>query len=134
METLQGQIGKIRFSTSVSGSESTSTEQIATFEISGRTVEFRSKDSIIVEDGDNCFVAGLVENGLFKALALNNKTKRIYSSNNSKSLKVFGSIFTFVGIITIPVLVGIVFTYVGLKIIRQSKLVNKAHELMIKNS
>tara|TARA_R110001592_G_scaffold304291_1_gene576754 strand:- start:1586 stop:1990 length:405 start_codon:yes stop_codon:yes gene_type:complete len=134
MEKLEGQVGKIRFSTSVTGSESTSTEQIAIFEISGKTVEFRSKESVIVENEDICVVAGAIENGLFKALALNNKTKGIYSVNNSKFLKVFGSIFTIIGIVTIPVLIGIIFTYVGLKIIRQSKLVNQAHEIVLKNS
>lgn len=134
MEKFEGQISKIRFSTSVSGSESTSTEQIAIFEISGKAVEFRSKESVIVEDGDICVVAGEVENGLFKALALNNKKKGIYSVNNSKFLKVFGSIFTIIGIVTIPVLVGIFFTYFGLKIIRQSRLVNQAHEMVLQNS
>jgi hypothetical protein len=134
MEKLEGQVGKIRFSTSVSGSESTSTEQIAIFEISGRTVEFRAKESIILEDSDICVVAGDVKNGLFIALALNNKTKSIYSVNNSKSIKVFGSIFTVIGIVTIPLLIGLFFTYMGLKFVRHSKLINQAHEMVLKDS
>lgn len=134
MDKLEGQVSKIRFSTNVTGGESTRTEQIAIFEINGRSVEFRSRESIIVEDGDNCVVAGLIENGLFKALALNNKTKSIYSVDNSKFIKVFGYIFTIIGIVTIPVLVGIGFTYFGLKIIRHSKLVSRAHGMVLKDS
>ena len=134
MGKLEGKVSRVRFSTGVSGGEAASAEQIAIFEINGCSVEFRSKESIIVDDGDNCIVAGLIENGLFKALALNNKTKGIYSVNNSKFLRIFGSIFTIVGIITIPVLVGMVFIYIGLKIIQQSNLVNEAHKMVLQNS
>lgn len=131
MEKLEGPISKIRFSTSVSGGEATNTEQIAIFEISGKSVEFRSNESVIVEDGDICVVAGEVVNGLFKALALNNKTKRIYSTNNSNYIKFFGSLCTVIGIVTIPFLVGIVFTYLGIQTIRKGKLVNQAHKMVL---
>lgn len=133
MELIKGSASKIRFSTNVSGGESTSTEQIAIFEISGQSVEFRSQQSIIIEEGDDCTVAGIIKNGLFNALALNNKTKGVYSVNNSMQLKIFGSIFTAIGIVTIPVLIGIVFTYAGVKIIRSANKINAAHEMILED-
>ncbi|MCO7226170.1 hypothetical protein [Pleionea sp. CnH1-48] len=135
MEKLEGQVSKIRFSTDVSGSENgTSTAQIAVFELDGRSIEFRSKDSIILEDGDTCVIAGITENGLFKALSFKNKTKNIVSHSEAKVLKAFGWLFTLVGIATIPVLVGIVFTFFGIKMLKQSKLVKQAHEMILLES
>ena len=134
MVRLEGKVSKVRFSTSVSGVDVTNTEQIAIFEISGKTVEFRSGESVIMEDGDRCVVAGELENGLFKALALNNCTKGIYSKNNAKGVQILGTIFTIVGIITIPVLIGIAFTYAGLKAIRKAKLIKDAHKIVMLNS
>ena len=130
MEVKDGVISNVRFSTNVSGSDVTSTEQVATFEIGDLPVELRSKTSLILENGNSVVVAGQSENGLFKALAYKNLSKNVTSVCPSAGLKIFGTIFTVVGVITIPVLVGIIFTYVGIQTVKRASLYESAHAIV----
>lgn len=75
MQTLQGIVNKIRFSTEISGNkETTLTNHIAIFEIENMPIELKLPDSIILENGNEALVAGDIKKGVFKATAYKNLT------------------------------------------------------------
>jgi len=134
MESLQGIVEKIRFSTEVSGGENnTSTSHVAVFEINKKPIELKLPDSIIIENGDEVLLAGEIKKGLFKALAYKNLTNNVSGKGPVFLYMLLGVIFTIVGLATIVVGVGLIFTPAGLYMIWYSRQLSKAYEIVSQN-
>lgn len=123
MDILLGTVADVRFSTEVSGTDnSTSTKQIAIFQLGDRPVELKLPNSAIINNGDNIVVAGNTKDGIFKALAYKNVKTLVKGKNNIILHYIRGGFFTIIGaifsvaIIGIPfVIIGIYDIYIGLK-------------------
>jgi len=134
MESLQGIVEKIRFSTEVSGGENnTSTSHVAVFEINKKPIELKLPDSIIIENGDEVLLAGEIKKGLFKALAYKNLTNNVSGKGPVFLYMLLGVIFNIVGLATIVVGVGLIFTPAGLYMIWYSRQLSKAYEIVSQN-
>lgn len=130
MQKIDGIASKVRFSTKVSGGEnSTSTTQIAIFEIDKQPVELELPDSIMISDGDIISVTGRTKNGLFKALAYKNQTNLVSGKGPVTLYMFLGVIFTVIGIITIPFFIGLIFAPTGIFMCYKSRQYSKAYRI-----
>lgn len=145
MEKLQGVVNKLRFSTHVSGGgDHTSTDQIAIFEIDRRPVELSLPFSIIIDNGDEVRLAGVIRKGVFNAMAYRN-----LANNASGKGRVFinillGTIFTIVGLpLAIAVIfsgislggimvsaVGTLFSFIGINVFRAGLQYSSAYKIV----
>ena len=152
MEKMKGTISKVRFSSELSGGEnSISTSQIAIFKLDKKPVELKLPVSIVIEDGDNIFVAGKTKNGLFRALAYKNLSNGVSGKGPVVLNLIMGIIFTVVGIGTGAIAffdielirgllwalkllffssIGLIFTLIGLYMIHYSRQLSKAYEIV----
>ena len=131
MEKLRGVVNKVRFSTEVSGGENnTSTSHVAIFEIDKRPVELKLPRSIILDNGDEVLLAGKVKKGLFKALAYKNLTNNVSGKGAVILHMLLGVIFTIVGLATIPFGIGLIFAPAGIYMIWYSQQLSKAYKVV----
>lgn len=135
METLKGIAGKVRFSTEVEGMEdSTATRQIAVFEIDGKPVEIKLRESIMIDEGDSIRVAGKIQKGIFKAYAYKNLTNGASGKGQVLMYMFMGLVFLMMGIFTIPFMIGFLLLPVGLYMIYHSVRLSKAYGLVSKEN
>ncbi|APR67660.1 hypothetical protein CN03_12410 [Thalassolituus oleivorans] len=135
METLRGVAQKVRFSTVVSGGENhTSTSHLAVFEVNRTPVELSMPESIFLENGDEIFLAGKIKKGVFKAIAYKNLTNNVSGKGQVILPMLLGIIFTIVGLGTIPFGIGLIFAPVGIYSIRYSRQMSEAYRLVTSSS
>lgn len=91
MNTIEGFVEDLRFSTSITGGEKgTSTTYLAIFSIKAKPIEIRVDESIILANGDEVMVAGDEVRGLFRAKAYFNKTQGVKGRNSTVAHKIVG--------------------------------------------
>lgn len=132
METREGIVSNSRFSTEVTGSDrSSSTSQIAIFDLDGKPVELKLPDSMVINNGDKVVAAGHLKRGLLKAYAYRNETKSVTGKNIVYPAYFGGIIFSLVGWATITTL-GIFFIMFGVSFLYYGYRNGKAYS-MVKN-
>lgn len=131
MDILFGTVADVRFSTEVSGTDkSTSTKQIAIFQLGNNPVELKMPSSAIINNGDNIVVAGNIKDGLFKALAYKNVKTLVKGKNDIILHYIRGSIFIIIGGIFSVVIIGIPFVIIGLYDIYIGLKNSKAYQMI----
>jgi hypothetical protein len=94
METIEGTVTNLRFSTKVTGSkEGTETEHIALFELDGKPVELKLSESIFISNEDRILVAGQPKRGLFRGMAYFNKTHGVKGKQSTLHYFIVGAVF-----------------------------------------
>lgn len=131
MKQLKGTVNKIRFSTDISGgSKSTSTSYVAVFEIDGQPIELKMPSSIMIDNGHLVEVVGTEKRGVFTALAYRNFDNGVLGKGPAMTYIAIGSIFTLVGLCTIPVFFGLIFVPVGIYTFLQGRKISKAYQIV----
>ena len=98
MEIRKGEVGKLRASIEVGGTDqSTSTTHVVYFQLGPQAVMFRSKDPPAINDGDQVTVAGTSSKGLFEALAYSNASTGVRGDSNSLAAVIVGAVFLVIG-------------------------------------
>lgn len=121
MKTIEGVVEDLRFSTSISGGEkSTSTSYLAIFRINSKPIEICVDESIILSNGDEVIVAGDEVRGLFRAKAYFNKTQGVKGRNSTMAHKIVGVGFC----------LSVLFLPFGIWLLLQSRKIDAAFDLI----
>jgi hypothetical protein len=92
VETLQGTVKNLNRSTQVSGGRSSvQTANVTVFELAGQSVSLRDREAIVINEGDEMVVAGKRgRDGIFRAAAYNNLTRKVHGGSSGMSFIISG--------------------------------------------